>query len=161
MSQELIVHGRYVDHTFIPNGPLPDAEGKAELIITPKDGTSAWPRWFDKLASLRVLKDGWNGYTAPAPNDKSIDIAQTFLQVMQLEDTEPTRVAPSAMGGVAITRRVGTRKVFVEFYNDGRVYSLFSEKSTEMQVVPVSVDSISFRALVVNMRDYLNVDRAA
>jgi hypothetical protein len=35
MSQELIVHGRYVDHTFIPDEPLPDAEGKAELIITP------------------------------------------------------------------------------------------------------------------------------
>jgi hypothetical protein len=35
MSQTLIVHGRYVDRTFIPDSPLPDTEGKAELVITP------------------------------------------------------------------------------------------------------------------------------
>jgi hypothetical protein len=35
MDQRLIVHGRYVGRTFIPDGPLPDAEGAAELVITP------------------------------------------------------------------------------------------------------------------------------
>jgi hypothetical protein len=35
MSQRLIVHGRYVGRTFIPDGPLPDADGAAELVITP------------------------------------------------------------------------------------------------------------------------------
>ena len=35
MSQRLTVHGRYVGRTFIPDGPLPDAEGAAELVITP------------------------------------------------------------------------------------------------------------------------------
>ena len=35
MSQRLIVHGRYVGRTFIPDGPFPDAEGVAELVITP------------------------------------------------------------------------------------------------------------------------------
>ena len=35
MNQPLIVHGRYVGRTFIPDGPLPDAEGLAELVITP------------------------------------------------------------------------------------------------------------------------------
>jgi hypothetical protein len=35
MDQTLIVHGRYAGRTFIPDGPLPDAEGEAELVITP------------------------------------------------------------------------------------------------------------------------------
>jgi hypothetical protein len=35
MHQELIVHGRYAGRTFIPDGPLPDAEGTAQLVITP------------------------------------------------------------------------------------------------------------------------------
>lgn len=35
MEQALIVRGRYVDRTFIPDGPLPEGEGTAELIITP------------------------------------------------------------------------------------------------------------------------------
>lgn len=34
MDQTLIVRGRYVGRTFIPDGPLPDAEGPAELVIT-------------------------------------------------------------------------------------------------------------------------------
>ena len=35
MDHALIVRGRYLGRTFIPDGPLPDAEGTAELIITP------------------------------------------------------------------------------------------------------------------------------
>lgn len=35
MEQNLIVRGRYVGRTFIPDGPLPDTEGTAELVITP------------------------------------------------------------------------------------------------------------------------------
>jgi hypothetical protein len=35
MDQTLIVRGRYVGRTFVPDGPLPDAEGTAELVITP------------------------------------------------------------------------------------------------------------------------------
>jgi hypothetical protein len=35
MDQALVVRGRYAGRTFIPDDPLPDAEGVAELIITP------------------------------------------------------------------------------------------------------------------------------
>jgi hypothetical protein len=34
VNQKLIVHGHYVDRTFIPDSSLPDAEGTAELVIT-------------------------------------------------------------------------------------------------------------------------------
>jgi hypothetical protein len=35
MERTLTVRGRYAGRTFIPDGPLPDGEGTAELIITP------------------------------------------------------------------------------------------------------------------------------
>ena len=35
MNQTVTVRGRYVDKTFIPDGPLPVVEGEAELVITP------------------------------------------------------------------------------------------------------------------------------
>jgi len=35
MEQTLIVRGRYAGRTFIADGPLPDAEKPAELVITP------------------------------------------------------------------------------------------------------------------------------
>lgn len=40
MTQTLIVRGRYIDHQFIPEGPLPDAEGTAQLIIIPTSSQS-------------------------------------------------------------------------------------------------------------------------
>jgi hypothetical protein len=35
MEQTLTVRGRYAGRTFIPDGPMPDGEGTAELVITP------------------------------------------------------------------------------------------------------------------------------
>lgn len=71
MSQTLVVRGRYVGRTFIPDGPLPEAEGTAELVIslapTPARGsiadafgTAAAVRTGDDiLAQLRADHDEW------------------------------------------------------------------------------------------------------
>ncbi len=60
MPEILIVRGRYADHTFIPEGQLPDAEGAAELIITPRTPTQSPVSVFDlfgKAARLRTAAD--------------------------------------------------------------------------------------------------------
>ncbi|MBX7104141.1 MAG: hypothetical protein K1X57_08665 [Gemmataceae bacterium] len=57
MSETLIVRGRYADRTFIPDGPLPDAAGSAELVIspgTPKSGRSI----ADAFGTAKVLRSG-------------------------------------------------------------------------------------------------------
>ncbi len=71
MSQTLIVRGRYADRTFIPDCRLPDAEGVAELIITPAAprpvgsvadafGTATVLRsGEDILAQFRADRDEW------------------------------------------------------------------------------------------------------
>ena len=57
MEQTLIVRGRYAGRTFIPDGPLPDAEGPAELVITP---TQPQPRGSvaDAFGTAPVLRSG-------------------------------------------------------------------------------------------------------
>ena len=71
MDQALIVHGRYTGRTFIPDGPLPDAEGTAQLVITPTQppkrgsvadafGRAAVLRSGDDiLAQVRADRDEW------------------------------------------------------------------------------------------------------
>jgi len=71
MSQSLTVRGRYAGRTFIPDGPLPDAEGAAELVITPPPpvargsvaeafGTAPVLRAGDDiLAHVRADRDEW------------------------------------------------------------------------------------------------------
>jgi hypothetical protein len=57
MNQMLIVHGRYAGRTFIPDEPLPDAEGVAKLIISPSvprsEGSVA-----DAFGTAPVLRSG-------------------------------------------------------------------------------------------------------
>jgi hypothetical protein len=72
MRQRLIVHGRYVGRNFIPDGPLPDAEGDAELVITPTVpqsvgsiadafGKASVLRSGDEiLAQIRADRDEWD-----------------------------------------------------------------------------------------------------
>jgi hypothetical protein len=71
MDQTLIVRGRYVGRTFLADGPLPDAEGTAELVITPTPppargsvadafGTASVLRSGDDiLAQMRAERDEW------------------------------------------------------------------------------------------------------
>jgi hypothetical protein len=71
MDKTLIVRGRYAGRTFIPDGPLPDAEGPAELVITPApaqargsvaDAFGAAPvlrNGDDILAQVRAERDEW------------------------------------------------------------------------------------------------------
>lgn len=71
MSLPLIIRGRYTGRTFIPDGPLPDAEGTAELVITPSQprprasiahsfGTASVLRSLDDiLANVRADRDEW------------------------------------------------------------------------------------------------------
>jgi hypothetical protein len=71
MSQTLIIRGRYSGRAFIPDDPLPDAEGSAELVITPAQprpsasianafGTASVLRSADDiLAEVRAERDEW------------------------------------------------------------------------------------------------------
>ena len=71
MNQPLIVTGRYSDRVFVPDGPLPDAEGPAQLVITPAPvqargsvadafGTASVLRTGDDiLAQVRAERDEW------------------------------------------------------------------------------------------------------
>jgi hypothetical protein len=133
-----------------------DSRGRSIARVLPLI-SSDWETWYKKLASCKSLRDGWNGYTAPAPSEQAIDLAMRFLDAMKATELSPTRVAPSAMGGVAVTRKVGERKVLVELYNDGRVFALFSDRGTEeLPVEEVKDDPGSFKAFVTKMREFLD-----
>ena len=114
---------------------------------------ASWDAAFSKISQLR---DGWNGYSAAAPTERAILTAKSFFDVLLHGNFEPTRLAPSAVGGVATTHRQGPRKVYVEFYNDGRVLALFSDDVSEPLIKRVDPNDTSFKSLIAEMRDYLH-----
>jgi hypothetical protein len=113
--------------------------------------------WLKKVLALNDLRDGWNGYKAPAPAIHAIIHARAFLLIMLSRRIEPTRVAASAVGGVAITRRKGPRKVMVEFFNDGSAHALFADDSTEeLHTLAVRVSKEGYDQTLKRMTEYLD-----
>jgi hypothetical protein len=122
-----------------------------------KDAFPEWNKWFQKVEQALLLEEGWNGDDAPAPEVVAALQATMLLKAMRRADYQPTRIAASAMGGIAITRKVGNKKVLVEFYNDGRVYYLFSDRSSgNMDVKALLLDQDSLTRFIALMREYLD-----
>lgn len=116
-----------------------------------------WAPWFTKLKACLELEEGWNGDAAAPPNAQAIDNAIVFLKALERENYQPTRIAASAMEGIAITRKVGKKKALVECYNNGTVYFLFSDReSGNMDVKPLLLDQDSLTGFIASMRDFLN-----
>jgi hypothetical protein len=131
---------------------IKDVDGRGVSTSTsPLEG-----KWDAELKKLETLREGWNGYDAPTPTRAAIDAARQYLQVVHREGLEPKRVEPSVMGGVGITHRQGSRKVYVEFYNNGTVHSLLSDGSGKMQTMPVRPSAEDVRRFVAKAKDYLN-----
>jgi hypothetical protein len=77
MNGNLIIHGNVRDQVFVPDEPMPDIEGPAELIVypvtDPRSGVSGNRSVFDFIgkaleprsaqdidAQLREERDAWN-----------------------------------------------------------------------------------------------------
>jgi hypothetical protein len=108
------------------------------------------------LEEFKSLSRGWDSYKAPAPNLVARTNAKEFLDVLCIAELEPSRMRPSVVGGVGITFRKGEKKVYVEFLNDGRVYVLFSDGTTDPETRRVKNGYTGYLSLVNEIRDYLN-----
>jgi hypothetical protein len=114
---------------------------------------SIWPQKLDSLSNLAL---GWDRHCAPAPSEQAIRAARQLIEAMVNDAQPPTRVAASAVGGVGVTRRVGERMAYVEFYNDGASCALLADDAGDERVLEIEPGSGSFRDLLDTVNTYLN-----
>ena len=110
----------------------------------------------EKVAGFGNLLVGWNSRRSPAPTPPAIEAAGFLVRMMVEQDLEPTRLAPSAVGGVGVTRRAGERVAYVECYNDGSVHAIFSDDKSEGETHRVRVDRPGVMHFLDRMGAYLN-----
>jgi hypothetical protein len=136
-------------------GPTSIADsGKQSIQFTvPQSHTT---RLLAKLDTFKTLEKGWNGYSAPGPAEVAISNAKLLVETASAEDMIPTRVEPSAMGGVGVTFLAGHREAGVEFYNNGTAHALFADNSAEsMDTQPVRPHTEGYQSFLVRARRYL------
>ena len=137
--------------------PATASDDVSKATFATNEGWQDWRDLFKKLDGLSLLTDGWNGYNAIAPAAAAISNARHFLKVLQSKSIVPQRLAPSAVGGVAITSRRHDRKVVVEFFNNGLISGLFADDAAEtLDTKKISNTSVDFDGLVSDIQDYLN-----
>ena len=112
-------------------------------------------RWSAAFDEMETLSQGWDSYRAPPPSALAIASAKRVVAVMSEHGLPATRVAPSVIGGVGVTRRVEASKVYIELRNDGRAYSL-STHGEDPVVVSVDLSVEGLDALLASMRSHFN-----
>ena len=140
---------------------LARAVGVANVTCSPlmpgHAGTqSELAQWIGKLESLSTLAPGWNRQGAPAPSAVAIRAARQFIESLVNDGQPPTRVAASAVGGVGVTRQVGERLAYIEFYNDGAACALLADDTGDERVLDVAPKGDRFSDLLEKLKIYLN-----
>lgn len=140
--------------------PWEDLHHSENLVFV--DRTLSQPSWIEgaraQLKAAESLQAGWNGYSAPAPHPWSIEEARRFCDSVWLQGIKPSRVAPSAVGGIGITFRNGSQKVYVEFLNDQSIYALYSQRSVDPSVQPIRLDNPAEEMEFINgIRNHLGI----
>lgn len=101
------------------------------------------------LNRLEELEDGWDSYGAAAPSETAIVGARKLVKLMIQEHCFPSRIAPSAIGGVGVSARNGVSRVYIEMDNDGVTHAMFSDYRPEPEVCRVDLeDGAAFIARV-------------
>jgi hypothetical protein len=142
-----------------PTASSPGVGADAAIVAKAENGARNWlgssvsltSPWDAKLDSMSNLKKGWNGYGADPPSLLGIEMARRFVRNLEANGLSPTRVAPSVVGGVGVTRRVGNKRAYFEFYNDGTAHVMLAE-GAEAQTFPL----LRLIDALLAVRAYLN-----
>jgi hypothetical protein len=133
-----------------------DQLGSPPIGVIYRDVQRRSATWDATFSEFGRLRDGWNGYAAPAPSEKAILMARIFVDALLREDYAPHRLKPSVVGGIAVTHRKNGRQSYVEFYNDGRILALSSDDESEPVIRRVEPSYKSFKELIAEIRGYLD-----
>lgn len=75
----------------------------------------------DRLKRASQLKRGWDTYDGDPPNQTATALALKVLTLLRAAALPPTRLLPSAEGGIAMSFVKDSRRAEIEIYNTGEI----------------------------------------
>src|SRR5208337_879542 len=100
------------------------------------------------LHACATLPDNWDSYGAAKPAKHSVEVADRFLQRLFAELFMPSRVVPSAEGGMALYFNNDNKTAYVEYRNSGKVIlAMFDDHSDPIIVELTESNADQFKAL--------------
>lgn len=85
----------------------------------------AFSRLRQQLVALNSVKDNWDTYGSPKPNEEALKVAAAVLGTLQQDGLLiPIKLLPSAEGGVGICFVEESRYAHIEIFNEGGLASV-------------------------------------
>jgi hypothetical protein len=107
------------------------------------------------IEKAKSLQKGWDGYSAPRPNVKSLSLAEDYLEVLINRNEKPHRVGPAALGGMAFIHKGGVNEGYVLISNAGEVLAMFINDGDIPDPISFEATRQGFEKLVEEIRDHL------
>ncbi|HEX6805253.1 MAG TPA: hypothetical protein VF133_16355 [Terriglobales bacterium] len=90
------------------------------------------------LYRFSLLSDNWNSYDAEKPSKNAIRSTARFLKFLYSDLLVPTRLIPSAEGGLAVYFGAEDKTAYIEFRNTGEVVLAMYDELSEPIIVELS-----------------------
>ncbi len=111
----------------------------------------------EEIDRLGKLASGWNSYDADPPNSTSIYWAQIVLEILSEASFYPSRIAPSAEGGVGFIFAKDNLYADIECLNTGEILAVTSSGQARPYVWSVSPDRGEIKRSLEQIRVYLRI----
>jgi len=108
-----------------------------------------------RVRELASLRSNWDSYGAPAPTDRSVANATRVLNLLEPLNLDPTRILPSAEGGIGICFIQGNRYADIECSNEGEVLGVYYVGAQMPELLETDASDASVSAALERIRDHI------
>ena len=108
-----------------------------------------------RLNTTVSLEHGWDTYGAETPNDVARALAARILYLLEEDALPPTRLLPSAEGGIAMSFVEGDNRAEIEIYNTGEVAAVTYSAHSEPVAWELSNADSALKNAIIDIRVHL------
>jgi hypothetical protein len=105
-----------------------------------------------RLSTTVSLERDWDTYGAESPNDLARNLAASVLDVLEEASLPPTRLTPSAEGGIAMSFVAGDNRGEIEIYNTGEIVAATYAGQTEPTVWELKDTDVALKNAIAQIR---------
>lgn len=115
-----------------------------------------WIKARAKIKQLEALRSDWNGYNSEPPNISSVYWATIIVDRLYENSLRPSKIVPSAAGGIAVTFFSENKYADIEALNSGDIVALIKDKSNgTRQAWAVSAGDDDIQSAIDKIRNHI------
>lgn len=110
----------------------------------------------DRLTQTSMLQQGWDTYGAEPPNEMARVLAARVLALLEVAVLPPTRLLPSAEGGIALAFARGNGRAEIEIYNTGEIAAVAYSGDDEPTAWDLDESDAAIKSTIERIRVHLS-----